>query len=210
MPALPLELRPTITVVSGLPRSGTSMMMQMLAAAGLELATDGLRRPDSDNPNGYFELDAVRGLPRDASFLKGVVGQVVKIVSPLLRHLPSDHDYRVVFMDRDLDEVLASQRAMMSRSGGDDEGPEVDEKMARAFANQLERTRTWLAERSNISTCYVRHDSVLASPEPSAKTIMDFLARTGAFEGLDSGALDPQAVVHRMAAVVDPALQHQR
>jgi hypothetical protein len=101
-----------ITIVSGLPRSGTSMMMQMLEAAGLEIASDALRAADADNPRGYYELEAVKRIRDDDSFLGECVGRVVKIVAPLLPSLPEEYDYRIVFMERDLAEVLASQREM--------------------------------------------------------------------------------------------------
>ena len=110
-----LEPDRLITVVSGLPRSGTSMMMQMLVAAGLEAASDARRIQDDDNPHGYFELEAVKRIRQDASFLGGVVGKALKVVAPLLPSLPNKFDYAVVFLERDLSEVLASQSAMLSR-----------------------------------------------------------------------------------------------
>jgi hypothetical protein len=97
-------------VVSGLPRSGTSVMMQMLTAGGIPVATDKCRRADADNPCGYFELEAVKAIARDASFLDGCRGKAVKIIHALLPHIKVDREYRVVFMRRHLDEVLASQR----------------------------------------------------------------------------------------------------
>ena len=127
-----LDPNRTITIVSGLPRSGTSMMMQMLEAAGLEVATDGRRIADSDNPKGYFELDAVKRLQEDSSFLQTVVGQAVKVVSPLVPFLPSEYDYRIISMERDLDEVLASQRVMLDRRGHSDLRQSDEEKIAKA------------------------------------------------------------------------------
>ena len=105
----------TITIVSGLPRSGTSMMTQMLEAAGFEIASDGRRVADPDNPRGYYELDAVKRLRQDTSCLAAAVGRAVKIVALLLPALSRDYDYRVIFVERELDEVLASQRAMLDR-----------------------------------------------------------------------------------------------
>jgi len=115
----------TITVVSGLPRSGTSMMMQMLGAGGLAVLTDGKRGADADNPRGYYEYEAVKSLGQDASWLASAGGKAVKIVSALLIHLPDGFDYRVIFMRRPIAEVLASQRAMLDRLGH--AGPRGDE-----------------------------------------------------------------------------------
>src|SRR5687767_8101595 len=106
-----------IFVVSGLPRSGTSMMMNMLRAGGLELLVDDRRTSDEDNPEGYFELEAVKKTHLDSSWVDAAPGKLVKVVSEHLRQLPSTHTYRVVFMRRKLDEVLASQRQMLIRRG---------------------------------------------------------------------------------------------
>jgi hypothetical protein len=116
---MPRELtQPTsIIVVSGLPRSGTSLMMNMLQAGGVELLADNLRGPDIDNPLGYFELDRVKSLPNDSSWLESARGKAVKVISPLLEHLPTCHTYSVLFMQRALDEVLASQAKMLDRRG---------------------------------------------------------------------------------------------
>src|SRR5262249_42395496 len=91
-------MKDEITVVSGLPRSGTSMMMNILTAGGIQALTDGERLPDESNPRGYFELEKVKYLGRDRSFLSDAVGKVVKVVSPLLKHLSSEYHYRVIFM----------------------------------------------------------------------------------------------------------------
>ncbi|HNY87520.1 MAG TPA: hypothetical protein PKN23_13545, partial [Candidatus Hydrogenedentes bacterium] len=108
---------PEIVVVSGLPRSGTSMMMRMLAAGGMPLFTDGVRAADSDNPLGYFEHEAVKRLREDASWVPGAAGKAVKVVSALLPALPEGFQYRVILMRRPLEEVLASQRRMFGRRG---------------------------------------------------------------------------------------------
>ena len=102
--------REAITVVSGLPRSGTSMMMGMLEAGGMELLTDGIRTADQDNPKGYYEYERVKQIEHDQAWLVDARGKAVKMIAALLRHLPPEHDYRIVFMRRDVGEVLASQR----------------------------------------------------------------------------------------------------
>ena len=106
-----------ITVVSGLPRSGTSLMMQMLEAGGMETVTDGQRAPDADNPKGYYELERVKRLKEDHAWLAEAEGKALKVVSMLLYDLPADFRYRVLFMERDLDEILSSQRTMLARRG---------------------------------------------------------------------------------------------
>ena len=105
-----------IIVVSGLPRSGTSMMMQMLAAAGLEIYTDNERKPDENNPKGYLEADAVKGLATDNAWIKDCRGKVIKVVAPVVPYLPQQERYRVVFMQRDIKEIVSSQNRMLGLS----------------------------------------------------------------------------------------------
>src|SRR5947208_15012411 len=109
----------SITIVTGLPRSGTSVMMQMLSAGGLPPLTDGLRQPDEDNPRGYFEFEPVKQIRRDTAWLQLAVGKAVKMVHLLLPELPLDqnHRYRVIMMRRDLSDVLASQNKMLMIKG---------------------------------------------------------------------------------------------
>jgi hypothetical protein len=184
-----------ITIVSGLPRSGTSMMMRMLEAGGLEVLTDGVRVPDEDNPHGYYEFEPVKKLESDSGWLSQAQGKVLKVVSPLLRHLPREFQYRVIFMERDLREVLASQRRMLLRRGRPvDEVP--DEEMAETFRRHVERLREWLARQPNFAVLYVDHREVLERPSDAAIRVASFL-------GL---SLDAE----RMAAAVDPALYRQR
>ena len=104
-----------IIIVSGLPRCGTSLMMQMLVQGGFEAVTDHIRAADTDNPRGYYELEKVKKLKEDASWLPETRGKVVKMVSQLLFDLPAGERYRVIFMQRDLDEMLASQEKMLER-----------------------------------------------------------------------------------------------
>jgi hypothetical protein len=204
-----LDPNRTMTVVSGLPRSGTSMMMQMLEAAGLEVATDGHRVADSDNPNGYYELDAVKRLQEDSSFLKVVVGQVVKVVSPLIPFLPPEYDYRVISMERDLDEILTSQRLMLDRQGRGDIRQADDVALARAYRHQLEKVNLWLADQANIRTCFVSHRQALTSPRETAMAVATFLDETGAFQGMTNEVKDRDLAATRMAAVIDPHLYHE-
>jgi hypothetical protein len=204
-----LEPSRTITIVSGLPRSGTSMMMQMLEAAGLEVATDGRRIADSDNPNGYYELEAVKRLREDSSFLKSVIGQVVKVVSPLIPLLPPEYDYRVISMERDLDEIMASQRVMLDRRGSSGVRQPDDEALARAYRRQLEKVNLWMAGQPNVRTCFVSHRQALTSPREIGMAVATFLDETGAFRGMTNESNGRELAETRMAAVIDPRLYHE-
>src|SRR5262245_15575927 len=106
-----------IIVVSGLPRSGTSLMMQMLDNGGIEVVTDNVRAADTDNPRGYYELEKVKRVKQDASWLPQARGKAFKMVSQLLYDLPASERYLVVFMERDFDEMLLSQEKMLQRLG---------------------------------------------------------------------------------------------
>jgi sulfotransferase family protein len=182
-----------ITIVSGLPRSGTSMMMRMVEAGGVPLLTDRLRGADEDNPHGYFELEAVKATKQDASWVEGAVGRAVKVVHLLLPELPADREYRVVMMNRDLDEVVASQATMLARSGRRSAPPEV---LKRVFAAQMQQVRSWMGSRRGVSALEVSYKRVLEAPLEEARRVAAFLAITG----------DPAV----MAAAVDRALYRNR
>ncbi len=186
-----------ITVVSGLPRSGTSMMMKMLEAGGMEILTDNLRKADDDNPKGYYELEMVKQLGKsdDTSWLEEARGRVVKIISALLEHLPDRYRYRIVFMRRKMEEILASQRQMLIRRG--EPTDEVsDEEMAKAFSKHLKHVEAWLEEQPNMDVIYVSYNEVLADPYPHCKKINEFFGKT-----LDTDS---------MVKVVDRMLYRQR
>ncbi len=220
-----------ITLVSGLPRAGTSLLMQVLAAAGLPIARDDERPPDPDNPRGYFELAAVKSIRRDTGFLAACHGRVVKIVAPLLLDLPGDRAYRVLFVERDLGEILASQRTMLLRPGSP--APTVAEEMAleRAYRAVIERARAWLAAAPDAPALFVSHAALLASPLQEVERIAAFLERTRAGDsGSGSGEPGPasqpgaerepeaaaarsvqrRSAVAAMTAGVDPALYRSR
>jgi len=184
-----------VTIVSGLPRSGTSLVMQMLAAGGMPVITDGQRAADEHNPRGYFELEAVKHTRTDHSWLALASGKAVKVIHLLLPHLPLDREYRVIFMQRDLVEVIASQRAMLQQQGR----PAAnlpDSKLAELFGNQLSQVRQWLAQNPNFRVLRLQHQEVIEMPLTAAQQIAAFL---------DNG-LDPA----RMAAAVQPGLYRQR
>jgi hypothetical protein len=164
----------TITIVSGLPRSGTSMMMKMLAAGGIEPLTDNIRTADDDNPKGYFELERVKQLETDKAWLPEARGKVVKLISALLKHLPAGYEYRVIFMRRRMPEILASQRQMLIRRGEPaDSVP--DDKMAAMFERHLAQVENWLSSQPNIRTIYVSYNETLADPGEQIARISDFL-----------------------------------
>jgi len=184
-----------VTIVSGLPRSGTSLMMQMLAAGGMEVLTDGQRAADQHNPRGYFELEAVKHTRGDSSWLAQAQGKVVKVVHLLLPHLPVDREYRVIFMQRDLTEVIASQRAMLQTQGR----PAAnlpDSNLAEIFGKQLAQVDQWLVRNPNFRVLHLQHRNVIEMPLTVAQQIADFLG----------GALGPG----RMAAAVEPSLYRHR
>ncbi|MDP3226125.1 MAG: hypothetical protein Q8M96_23585 [Rubrivivax sp.] len=185
-----------ITVVSGVPRSGTSLMMQMLHAGGLPVLSDGLRTADENNQRGYFEFEPVKRLRSDRSWLPQARGHAVKIIHLLLRELLLDGSlqYRIVLMQRPLDEVLASQRTMLQREGK--AAPADAELLKKAFASQLSQLDTWLAAQPSIAVMPVPYHQVLREPQSVAEALNNFL-------GLN---LDTAAMVR----VVDPALHRQR
>ena len=185
-----------ITIVSGLPRSGTSMMMKMLAAGGMPPYTDNIRTADDDNPKGYYEYERVKKLPEgDTSWLPDARGKVVKVISALLEHLPLEYAYRVLFMQRKMDEILASQKQMLIRSGQPTDKVS-DDQLAEMYEKHLARVNSWLASQANFSVLYLDYNQMLADPEKYAPMINDFLG----------GELDSMA----MASVVDAKLYRQR
>jgi hypothetical protein len=163
-----------IVVVSGLPRSGTSMMMKMLAEGGLQIVTDALRSADDDNPNGYFEFEPVKGLAEGRSqWLAEARGKVVKIISALLEYLPAAYHYKVIFMEREINEVLSSQRKMLSNRREDSEIG--DAQMEQQFREHLKAVKYWLARQPNLEVLYVDYNRMLASPGDYCRSVADFL-----------------------------------
>jgi hypothetical protein len=185
-----------IVVVSGLPRSGTSMLMKMLEAGGLPVLTDGLRAADEDNPKGYFEVERVKSLAQetDKSWLAKGRGKGIKVISYLLRSLPPDFNYRVVFIRREMEEVLASQRKMLARRGEVEDTP--PERMRALFEDDLWRAGYQLKRRPEFETIELQYSAVLARPLEEARRLAAFLG----------GGLDVEA----MAAAVDPQLYRNR
>ena len=163
-----------ITVVTGLPRSGTSLMMQLLVAAGIAPMTDSLRAPDEDNPMGYFELEKTLSLAKDNSWIPEARGKAIKIVAQLLPLLPTGEHYNIVFMDRDLDEVVASQHAMLARQNRT--GAQLaDKKLKETYAAQLERVRRVLAHRGDVRTLTMNYGNLLTDAATEVARLAQFL-----------------------------------
>ena len=186
-----------IVVVSGLPRSGTSMAMKMLQAGGLPLLTDAARPADHSNPDGYFEFELVKQLDKsgDLAWLGHARGKGVKVISWLVTWLPEHYDYRVIFMQRDLDEVMASQNAMLLQRG-EPRGIDDPDSMRQIYGRHLDQVRRFLEDRSCFSTLTVNYAEVVERPAVEAKRLAEFLHRR-----LDVG---------RMAAAVDAKLYRNR
>ena len=163
-----------VIVVSGLPRSGTSMMMRMLAEGGLSILTDEQRRADDDNPNGYFELEVVKQLrEHDSAWLKQADGKVVKVISSLLEYLPDQYHYKIIFMERDFRETLDSQKKMLKHRG--QEARLTDDEMQQQFQAHLSLMKPWLVRQPNIEVLYVNYNALMTAPQPFCEKIAQFL-----------------------------------
>ena len=196
------ETKPTlphsepIVIVSGLPRSGTSMMMKMLEAGGIPPLTDKLRTADNDNPKGYYEFERVKQMDKgDTGWVPQAQGKVVKVISALLKHLPPSYNYQVIFLRRHMSEILASQRKMLINRGEDPDKMD-DAQMAMLFENHVRQVEKWLAQQPNIEVLYIHYSDVMADPLTAINSMGRFLGRD----------LDVRA----MAEVVDPNLYRNR
>jgi hypothetical protein len=188
------KLNRMVTVVSGLPRSGTSLVMQMLEAGGMPVFTDNKRKPDIDNPLGYFEAEAVTNLANDSAWLELALGRAVKITSPLLPSLPASYDYKIIFVFRRLEEVLLSQREMLLHRN--QPAPDDDARMAQIFSEHLESSFHWLEQQPNMELMVLPHRECICQPAQAASAIGQFLGNE----------LD----IVRMAAVVRPELYRRK
>ena len=183
-----------VIVVSGLPRSGTSMMMQMLASGGMEIYTDVKRKADENNLRGYLEADVVKSMASDNTWVKDCRGQVIKVVAPVVPYLPQEERYRVVFMQRDIKEIVSSQNRMLGRL--DEKGGDIEEERLRELSLQqaLSANRLILGHRNALLP--VSYASALENPEKVARQVAEFL-------GME---LDISAMV----AAVDPSLHREK
>ncbi|MBI9076339.1 MAG: sulfotransferase domain-containing protein [Desulfatibacillum sp.] len=183
-----------IIIVSGLPRSGTSLVMQMLDKGGVEVVTDNVRKADKDNPRGYFELEKVLSLEEDNSWLHSMRGKAVKVVSPLLYDLLFTEKFKIIFVRRSMREILASQAVMLGELVQDE--ATSDPEMGRAFEKHLCTVLQWLDRQHNMEVLTINYNALIAAPSEGARIINEFLG----------GNLDESA----MAVAVTPSLYRQR
>lgn len=184
-----------VTIVSGAPRSGTSLLMQMLAAGGAPILSDGVRAADADNPRGYLEFESVKRTKQDPSWLALAVGKAVKMVYRLLKDLPAGYEYRVIFLERNLDEVLRSQAKMLARHG---EPPSADEqlRLRALFEKELTECRAWLERAPGFRQLVVPFGGLIDAPLEQAQRVSSFL--------------EWDLNLAAMAKAVDPALHRNR
>lgn len=187
----------SITIVSGLPRSGTSMMMSALKAGGMPLLTDDVREADPNNPKGYYEFERVKKLPKgDDAWLDSARGSAVKVISALLEYLPPDYPYQVIFMERNILEILASQRRMLVRTGKEQQHPVADETIRQSYQNHLSEVKSWITDKDWIEPLYISYNLILQQPLEVFNRVASFL----------DNRVDPAA----MAGVVDPSLYREK
>ena len=185
-----------VTVVSGLPRSGTSMMMRLLDEGGIPPLTDEIREADKDNPKGYYEFERVKKLDEgDTAWVEDAQGKAVKVISALLKHLPEGYTYKVIFMRRKIEEILASQRQMLIRRGEPTDSAS-DEELTELFGKHLAQIQAWIDGQPNVEAIHVSYNDVTENPLEQSERINQFLGDT-----LDVG---------KMVGVVDQALYRQR
>jgi len=187
------NLKDPIYIVSGLPRSGTSMMMQMMEKAGIPVLTDGVRKADENNPKGYYEHEGAKSLARNKTWLKDAQGRVVKVIAQQLKHLPEKHNYNIVFMLRDIHEIIASQHAMLNREGKKSAYPIALEN---SFRKSLLQITEWSKKRHNISITFINHADTLKQPQVTASVIKELTKS--------------QTTIENLACIVDKNLHRQK
>jgi len=184
-----------IIIVSGLPRSGTSMMMEMLEKGGLEVLTDEVRKPDEDNPKGYYEYERVKQLPEDTDWLNKAKGKAVKVLGELIKHLPDNYEYNIVFMERNLEEIIESQTKMLKRKGKDPEDISKEE-LRETFKNYRKILKKQISSNPGMEVIYVDYNDIMSHPEPVIESISAFF----------DGELDTD----EMLSVIDEELYRNR
>ncbi|MFZ1917562.1 MAG: hypothetical protein WAU58_08320 [Terriglobales bacterium] len=178
-----------ITIVSGLPRSGTSLMMQMLVAGGMTALSDGERKPDTDNPKGYLEWERIKQIPKEPGLITQAEGRVVKVISQLMLSLPDGPEYGIIFMQRPMAEVLKSQEEMLKRRGTHDSGGNAA-AIEQVFQRHLIEVDKWLAAKGKTKVLRVQYHRVLQEPPAVAEEVAAFL----------DVALDIKAMVRQVDA----------
>jgi hypothetical protein len=182
-----------VIVVSGLPRSGTSMMMKILSEGGLLPVTDAQRSADEDNPEGYYELETVKQMATgNVDWLSDAGGKVVKVISALLEYLPSGYSYKIIFMEREISEILASQRKMLARRNK--ESQVDDAEMESQFRKHLSVVKPWLARQPNMDVTYISYNALMSDPEPLCRRVVEF---TGLSLNLERMLMVPRGDLYR-------------
>ncbi len=190
------KVQGTITIVSGLPRSGTSMMMQMLEAGGMEVFTDKIRTPDESNPKGYYEHEAVKSIKTSKVFLKGATDKVVKVIAQSLVHLPMSFQYRIVFMERNVMEVIASQQKMLHRGGKKVDLESLPINLINQYEKTLKKVKVWANNLPNVDIHFVDYSSIIESPFLQSMLVNDFF--------------DGNLTVENMASAVEGKLYREK
>jgi hypothetical protein len=183
-----------IIIVSGLPRSGTSLVMQMLLAGGLPVLTDKVRKPDKANPKGYYEHEIVKDLQNQPEIIREATGKAVKVISHLLQYLPPEYSYKVIFTRRNLDEVLDSQEKLLAHLKKS--GSAERDHFKGIYLKHLNEVSKQLANRSNTDTLYLQYKEIITNPDSASQAIAQFLGQE----------LD----ILQMQQVVDPVLYRNR
>jgi hypothetical protein len=184
-----------VTVVSGLPRSGTSMLMKMLEAGGIPPLTDQIRVADEDNPKGYFEFERVKKLPEDTEWLKDARGKTVKVLAELVKHLPNNYVYKIIFIDRKMEEIIASQKKMLIRRG-EDPNKVPDKEIMALFSKYKKIIKKYISQQANMDVLYVSYNEILEDPTDIIVEINEFL----------DGVLDE----NKMRSAIDGKLYRNR
>jgi len=188
-----VSLSSEIIVVSGLPRSGTSLMMQMLDKGGIEIVTDQLRTADPDNPKGYYEFEPAKSLKEDSSWLPSARGKAIKLVSMLLYDLPASERYRVLFMERDLEEVIHSQEKMLERLG---RTAVPSSQMVQSYRLHLDKLNRWMEQQTSMSVLRIGYRDLVTNSSPWIQKINNFIGGTLNVEAM-ANAIDPNLYRNR-------------
>lgn len=189
-----LNTESSVIVVSGLPRSGTSLLMQMLQAAGIQTMADEKRPPDTHNPNGYLELERVKHLAADNTWLRAATGMAVKVIVQLIPFLPTGIPYKILFVNRDLNEIIQSQERMLVAHGS---GHLVSKEIAPVLELMFQGAIEFAKHQPFTQFMVVEHRDLISRPMESSHFIRAFLE-------------NPRLDVSAMAAVVDPCLHRNR
>ncbi|MFW6142521.1 MAG: sulfotransferase [Candidatus Saliniplasma sp.] len=185
----------TIAVVSGLPRSGTSMMMKMLEMGGIPPLTDHEREANIDNPKGYYEFERVKKLPDDTGWLEEAKGKAVKVLAELIKHLPEGYEYKVIFMERHLEEIIESQKKMLLRKGEDPDDVS-DEELYDMFIKYRAMLKEHIKEHPKMEAIYISYNDIIHEPKEHVRRLDRFL--------------DGELNVEKMVEVVDENLYRNR